>query len=322
MNMQCLKWPARLVPLFLVGALVAAPFEPLFRVMTPKGPCQVRKPGAEAFEAALKGKAYPYGTLVRCGAGASALIVLSDKDAVQIGADTTVEIANAPQNEADKVVRLLNGQIVTRLDPQNASRALTVETPVASCVSLTGNAKFKFAATATGYVFDVQAESGGTVKIIGPQFIIPQLKNGYGARMATASDSSLTRIDNLLGDYSILINKGAVEDVPDLADGEVNEDLLAVETSTRSSVKIWRTRAPVGGRLIVSVLATDSNGKGTETFAFAVGQPSIASRAVFEDADATATNPPAIPEALPEAPEPKIDDPFAAPAPAEVEAFM
>ena len=321
MKTQRSKWLAGLSMGFLAGTLLAAPFEPLFRVMNPKGPCQARRPGDAAFDNVQKGKAYPYGTTVRCGAGASALIVLSSRDAIQLDANTTVEIVDATDQPEFKVIRLRTGKIDTHLDSSNPTGAIVVETPIAYCTTLTGNGKFKFTETETGFTFDAQAEASGTAKVVGPQFIVPMLKSGYGVRIVTARDNSLTRIENLLGDYRILVNKGAIADFPELAEGEVNDDLLVVDTSTHASVKIWRAHAPVGGRLIVSVLATDSNGKGKETFAFAVGQPNIASRAVFEDA--AETNAPAgdSPARQPEA-DAAQTDPFATPEPAAVDAIF
>ena len=56
-----------------------------------------------------------------------------------------------------------------------------------------------------------------------------------------------------------------------------------VAMSAQSMVKIWREKAPVGGRLIVSVLATGPDGKGRESYAFAVGRNNVVTRSnVFD----------------------------------------
>ena len=84
--------------------------------------------------------------------------------------------------------------------------------------------------------------------------------------------------------------------------------------SAASTVKIWREKAPIGGRLIVSVLATGPDGKGRESYAFAVGQNSVVTQSdVFdddlpEDGEAAAPAPAAAPAGDAEA------DLFAAPA--------
>ena len=87
----------------------------------------------------------------------------------------------------------------------------------------------------------------------------------------------MTRISDLLGDYRVFVNKGN-ELNPDTSDVDGNESLLPVSMSSRSTVKIWREKAPVGGRLIVSVLATGPDGKGRESYAFAVGKDNVVTR--------------------------------------------
>lgn len=291
MNNYCMRWLCRIAPLVIAGSLAAAPFQPLFRVVSPKGPCHALVPGTDGYVPVQKGKAYPFGTAIRCGENGGAVLVLSESDAIQLDAGTTVELAEDPGNRSRKILRLRAGRLGTRLSSGNQPEALTIETPVAACLNMVGTIKLALAATAAGSTLSVQADSSSTVKVVGPQFIVPELKNGMGARIVTAGDNSLTRIENLLGDYMVMINKGTDEDAPEMVDGAANQDLLPIATSTRMAVKIWRSRAPVGGRLIVSALASDANGKVTETYAFAVGQPNIASRAVFEDAElAAATN--------------------------------
>ena len=91
MNKQRMRWMLGLAPLMVAGSLAAASFEPLFRVVTPKGSCEVLVPGTSGYVPAQKGKAYPYGTSIRCGENGSAVILLSAKDAVQLEANTAAD---------------------------------------------------------------------------------------------------------------------------------------------------------------------------------------------------------------------------------------
>lgn len=283
MKIHRIRWLYGLAPLVVAGSLAAAPFEPLFRVVSLKGPCHALVPGSADFVPVQKGKAYPFGTAIRCGKNAGAVLAFSAVDAVQLEAGTAVATAEDPANPARKFLRLRAGRLGTRLSNGNPAEALTIETPVAACLDIEGAVKFELAGTEAGTALSIRTEPSSRAKVVGPQFIVPEIKNGMGARITTANDNSLTRIENLMGDYTVLINKGTDERAPAMVDGAANQDLLPVATSTRAAVKIWRSRAPVGGRLIVSALAADSSGKVTETYAFAVGQPNIASRAVFED---------------------------------------
>ncbi len=273
MNAEGAKKHAWLVPALMAGALAAAPFDPLFRVMNPNGLCEVRKPGSSVTEPASKGRAYPYGTAVLTGRDSSAIVVLSKNDAIQLGADTAVTVSSDLDRPENKILRLDRGHIVSSTNPDNEAEALIVETPVGRAQALSGRCSFVLQATTDDFTLDVHAESG-TLSIDGPQFRVPELKNGYKMRITTTRDHSMTRLYNTLGDYTLLIDNGT-------------PDPLQIDTSTQSSVRIWREHAPVGGRLIVSILATGADGKGRECFAFAVGQPDVASGMLLQDETAT-----------------------------------
>jgi hypothetical protein len=322
MKKQRMRWLFGLAPLLIAGSLTAATFEPLFRVVSPKGICMALVHGTSEYVPVQKGKAYPFGTAIRCGESGGAVIVLSAADALQLEANTTVDLAEDPGDPSCKILRLRAGRLSTRLSSGNPERALTIETPVAACSALAGTVTFGLAASAVGSTLSVQTDPASTVKVVGPQFIIPALANGAGVRIATAADNSFTRIDNLANDYPILLNRGTDEHAPEQVDGMPNQDLVEVATSKRAAVKIWRSHAPVGGTLIFSAMITDAQGKVKETFAFAVGKPSLGSRTVFEDLEGdTATNavaPAEAPEAAaPEAAAPEAAAPAAAAPQAE-----
>lgn len=283
----------------MAGPLLAAPFDPLFRVMEPREPCQVRLPGTESFEPALKGRAYPFGTTVRTGAGGGATIRFSrEKDDVQLGPDTQATPLADSADDAARILRLDRGRLAASLAPATPTNALVVETPVGRVVNLAGRCNIALAAGADAFTLDVQADQGGSLGIVGPQFVIPVLRNGFAVRIVTARDQTYTRIGNTQGDYEVLIDNGTAE-------------LLPIRTTTRATVRIWREHAPIGGRLIVSALATDPDGKSEQFYAFAVGRPSVEARMTLRDAEGGVTNALAAGEAA--LPAPAETEPEAAP---------
>ena len=296
---------------FLVaGTLSADNFNNLFRVMAPHGDCQIQRPGQEAFEPVLKGKAYPFGSLLRCGKDSDMVVTFSEQDAVRVMPNSV--IAAELDREADnrRVVSLKEGDILVRLDVLNTNRSVIVDTPVGRCVSMVGNAKLHLVTNQAGHSLEIRAEASCQVKVVGPQYVIPDLVNGNAISVSMPADSSMTTIRDILGDYRIFVNKG-LELNPDTSEAESSNVLLPVAMSSGSTVKIWRERAPIGGRLIVSVLATGPDGKRRESYAFAVGQNSVVTQSdVFgdlpEDEEGAA---PAAPPAAAEA-----EDLFAAPA--------
>jgi hypothetical protein len=245
-----------------VAPIRAAPFEPLFRVVDIKGDCQIRKPGAAQFEPVLRNKAYPYGTTVQTLRESAATVQLSSEDAVRLDAETIATPTQTATGNVAVAIHFEAGKLVSNISAGMPADLLAIESVVARCNGLTGRGELTLSRPRDAFVLSAVATAGGTMTLSGPQFVVPTLKAGYGVRITTTRDRSLTRIVNTLGDYAILVDKGAEQ--------------VSIDTSTRSTIRIWREAAPVGGRLIVSVFATGPDGKGKESFAFAVGQPTVA----------------------------------------------
>lgn len=273
---------------FALAAFVAsaAPFEPLFQLKNLEGICQVRKPGQSEFEPATKNKAYPYGTVVRTGPKSALKVLLSSEDFVLLGADTQVLLHAAEDGSRAKIVRLDAGLVNTDLSTSSDTDPLLVDSPVGRFSALTGKGELLLTQDATAFTLVAVASAGGSLALTGPQFAVPQLKSGHSLRVITQRDLTMTRILNVVGDFSVNIDNGS--DTP-----------VELKTSSHSAVKIWRERAPKGGRLIVSVFATGPDGKGKENFAFAVGQDGVrVSDMLQAPEETTATNDPfATPDA-------------------------
>lgn len=259
--------------LLAFAATVACAFggDRLFQVIGCGGDCQVRKPGDEAFQAASKGRAYPFGTVVNTGKDGAATLQLSADDTVTLAADTSIAPQLEGEGEAAHCVIDLGAGKVTVFTTAESGALLSLRTPIADCSEMRGRSDISLSTpTQHSYSFSAQAASGGSITISGPQFKIPDLKAGYSVKIVTADDRSYTRILNTLGDYPVLIDNGGAEPV-------------AISTTTRSAIRIWREFAPIGHREIVSVFATGPDGKGRERFAFAVGQPLVAAAVTQQD---------------------------------------
>ncbi len=274
----CLVLAAAMV----AGTVSADTFNNLFRIMSPRGDCQIRRLGQEAFEPVIKGKAYPFGSLLRCGKDSEMVISLSETDAVAMTGDSVVTAKLDREDGNRRIVSLMQGEIRARLDVINTNASVIIDSPVGRCVSMVGNAKIKLTTTPGEDTLEVTAGASCQVRLVGPQFVIPELKVGQSIAISTLTDNSQTRIRDVAGDYRIFVNKG-LEFNPMPSESEEADVLLPVAMSAQSMVKIWREKAPVGGRLIVSVLATGPDGKGRESYAFAVGRNNVVTRSnVFD----------------------------------------
>ena len=243
----------------LVTALSAQTFDPLFRVTNVKGVCEVRRPDDAAFAPAVNGKAYPLGTAVRTGKeGGEAVVRLSADDGLRLQAQTEVAVLAQEDAPTNRLVRLAAGKIQTAMRDGLPERAVVVETAVAACDALAGRSDIAFARNQEGLLMEVVIGSG-SLRLTGPQFAVPRLKAGCAVRVLSAEDRSLTRLTDTACDYQIALENGT--DTPVLLDA-----------TAKSTVRIWREHAPVGGRLVVSVFAAGPDGKNGQNFAYTVGR--------------------------------------------------
>jgi hypothetical protein len=162
----------------------------------------------------------------------------------------------------------------THFNPAVTNDSIIVETPVGVCRKVIGNNRLELERKKNETSLLLRAETESQIGIFGPQFIIPQLRNGYGAKVTSAHAQTYTRIDNLLGDYSIFINQGLAI-VPDVLGAE-NSDLYSVPLVTKSVVSIWRKKTS-GGTTVASALAAAPDGHRRASLAFVVGNSSMAS---------------------------------------------
>lgn len=274
--------------LLAMAAMVAAvslaePYTRLFRVVNTQGDCRVRRPGAEAFEPVQRNKAYPFGSKVECGKDSSAVLLFSDTDAVRMLAETRAAVTiESKEGKDTRVVTLVRGSLLTRIGAGTAEDFVVIDTPAGRVRAITGNCKISMERTGasrhTPATVDVEfrAEPAGKMKLVGRQFIIPILTNGFGARVSSYEDDSYTVITDLLGDYGVFVNTGLEADPPEPY--EENQNLNRIKMSTKAALRLWRQKAEIGDTTVVAVLATNSAGKGRESFAFAVGKADIAAR--------------------------------------------
>lgn len=258
---------------------LAEPYNRLFRINHPDGDCQIKRPEMKTFEPAVNGKAYPFGTIVKCGENSSAVLLFTEMDAVRLLANS--EVAIKIEDES-RIVQLNKGLVVTRIGANTTNNLVFVDTPIGRCSSIVGDCKIALTSIPATKkspaltTVELRAQPVSQLKFVGSQYIIPVIKNGYGAKISETASRNYTEIVDLLGDYSILVNSGLD---PDPAGNiEENPFIQPIAMNAKSMLKIWRKKAPEGGRIIASGLATAPSGKGIESFAFAVGRPNIANR--------------------------------------------
>ena len=254
---------AVLASLLWASGLRAQIFDPLFRVTNVKGVCQIKRPGAAAYEAVINDKAYPFGTAIRTAKDAEAVIMLSDNNAAKVYAESDVVVLLPEDAATNRVLRLDSGKIQTSIMDGLPEKAVAIETAAAACDSLNGRSEVSFRRDKDGMRMEATVINGG-MRVFGPQFAVPRIKAGGALAIFSSADRSITRLMNLSGDCKIELDNGT-------------ETPVVTDATAKSTVRIWREHAPVGGRLVVSVFAAGPDGRGKECFAYAVGRPTVSS---------------------------------------------
>ena len=251
--------------------LQAQSFDPLFRIAGIRGSCLVKTPEANSFEAASKGKAYPFGTLVRTGKDSEAQILFSPDDLLRMSSASELMVSE-PAGAAfasSRVVCLTEGRVDVVVRDGLPEKALVVESAIASCDSFAGRSSVEVLKNGKPGrdrldLALVARADAGSLRVRGPQFSVPKLKTGSAVRIESASDRSVTRIANEAGAYPVAIENGT--DTP----------VSLVDTVLHSSLRICREAAAVGGKLAVSALEIAPDAKPRNLFSFAVGDPALA----------------------------------------------
>lgn len=259
----------------LAGIVSADSFGNLFKILNPIGDCKVKRPGETEYSPVIKGKAYPLGSTVTCGLVSSATLQFSDVDAVHLFADTIITPNANKARKGGIALDFQTGSLTTRFNPSCTNDEYIINTSIGTCLSMTGNNKISFVRLLDESTIEMRAEKGSCLRFIGPQFIVPKLQNGCGVAVMTKNDNSFTRITDLLGDFTALLN-GTNDINPNVGD-EGSDYIRAVKLSTGFVIKIWRENAPVGGRVIISALAMSTNGEIFTHYSQAVGRENIVS---------------------------------------------
>ncbi len=292
--------------LLLGAALLAGTLEaqhasviPLFQLKNVQGACYVNRPGATASEPAIDHKAYPFGTSVQTEPAGSAVIAFTgsftDVDiSAAMGKSTDVRVDREPGTPTNHIISLLAGELQVFADRDTPEQALSVATPDFSVYGFSGRSAVKVLPATADLITTRVAVAKGGVSIIGNQFSVANMRVGCALRIESTPDRSLTRITSEAGEIVITLENGT-------------DEPLLFNAYPRSTVKIWREYAPVGGRLIVAVFAVGPDGKRPECYAFSVGRTGVRS-VDDEDIDKENADQPAAdafvppPAALPEIP--------------------
>lgn len=274
---------AALVASLALSVSAERTFDRLFRINGIEGECWIRKPNAPRFAPAEESHAYPYGTKVKTGLTGSLTVNLSDDDKVLVYPNSLVEVTWPKPGSEKRIINFIAGSMRTFLttetlgEGEDISNVLFVVTPTAECDRITGTVLYKLKPKTDATALTINAEDG-TLRVTGPQFSVSEVERTSRFSIVTANDESYTNLSNLRGTVAFALAGGT--------DGQ-----KMIETRKGSLVKIWRRRAPLSNRLIVSVLGWKPSGYVLTSYTFREGQASDPTLDVAEEVSSITGNP-------------------------------
>lgn len=232
----------------------AGKFDPLFKIEAINGTCNVGAAGSETLEAAVEGKAYPYGTRVKTDRNSSCIIKFSTGNECMVMANADLILTEGTQDKKIKNIKLNQGKIdVTLEHDYNKNNELNVETTAAICGAI--SCKFTVdARTEDDLNLTIIGCAEGKIKLTGRNFGIMELDADDWITVASSLERDFIRIKNVKGLFQVIIkNDQGQEETIDL--------------KPAGTLKIW-TRRTEEGNIVVTIMVLKPDGNAEKTYTY------------------------------------------------------
>lgn len=304
-------------------------FYPLLRCKRAVGSVQILRPTTKDWVDAEEGRYYPLGSQVRIAgtdaAAPEAVFEFGEKSLLKV--TSNAEFATAPIKIGDRVrtLQLKKGRVSLALPLQLKEGLFKVEAPYFTCENLAGESRFDYSAAGDGDEAVVRCVTG-SMALNGKHFKFPRLVAANQLRITTMGDNLYTSLVGESGDCKAQLDQGILAERNFETDEMVEtKKTLDFSLSPQCSIKIFRAKSKVSGRMAVSMMTFDPAGVMKNRVAFAEGRANVNSgelvvstKVADADKKAAATKVDEETEAV-EVPAPKkaakADDDEPAPAP-------
>jgi len=259
----------------LAPAAAEKSFGSLVRCARLEGRAQVLKPRTETWEDAEEGRGYPLGSSFRTEDDATAVFAFGESAKITIEKGSELATREIEIGAQARVVVLKRGKVRMDLPLKLADGLFKVVAPYFECVNLAGESSFEYGATGDGDEAVVRCVTG-KLTLNGANYSVPRMGVANQIRIRTTADALFTSIRGESGDCHVMLDKGMVSE-RNIETGETTDVAKTLEyvLSPKCAVKIFRRKAPIGGRMSVCTMTFSAAGDIVNRFAFAEGRASI-----------------------------------------------
>lgn len=257
----------------------AKPFTALFRCVRVNGVTQVLKPGASEWTKAEEGRFYPLGSAVRTVSEAGAPVSAE----FSFGPEATIKLEGAAEaatraiqiGEHARTLELRSGRVLVNLPRTLKEGLFSVSAPYFTCSNLAGESRFDYQPLGDGDEVVVRCVTG-TMTLEGRHYRIPRMAAANQVRIRSTGDDLFSWLRGESGDSKVVLDQGVTTE-KNFETGEEKDVPKTYEfvLSPRCAIKVFRRRSPVGGNMLVSMMAIDASGEIKSRCAFAEGRSNV-----------------------------------------------
>ena len=257
----------------------AKPFTALFKCVRVSGVAQVLKPGASEWTKAEEGRFYPLGSAVRTVSEAGSPVSAE----FSFGPEATIKLEGAAEaatraieiGERARTLELKSGCVLVNLPRTLKEGLFSVSAPYFTCSNLAGESRFDYQPLGDGDEVVVRCVTG-TMTLEGRHYRIPRMAAANQVRIRSTGDDLFSWLRGESGDSKVVLDQGVTTE-KNFETGEEKDVPKTYEfvLSPRCAIKVFRRRSPVGGNMLVSMMAIDASGEIKSRCAFAEGRSNV-----------------------------------------------
>ena len=174
-----------------------------------------------------------------------------------------------------RTVVLKSGRVMVNVPRTLKEGLFFVAAPYFTCSNLAGESLFDYKPLGDGDEVVVRCVTG-SLALEGRHYKIPRMVAANQVRIRSTGDDLYSWLRGERGDSKVFLDQGLMTE-KNFETGEEKDVQKTYEfsLSPRCAVKIFRRRSPVGGNMLVSMMATDATGVIKTRCAYAEGRSNV-----------------------------------------------
>lgn len=260
-------------------------FTPLVRCVAAKGGVEVLIPGSSEWVAAKIDKYYPLGSSFRT-IGADKNGAIESSAEFKFGPKSVVSMSGAAEfstkpiaiGEMKREMTVVSGLVKIAIPRTLKDGLFSVKMPNFEVFNMAGESTFERTVDQAGDGDEVVVRViTGAVSLTGLHYKIDRMGVANQIRIRSTKDNLFTSLRGESGDYVVKLDQGVMEQIKDFETGEkaAVPRVLDFHLSPQCAIKIWRAKAMIGERTVISMMTFGPSGNLMNRCSFAEGRAQI-----------------------------------------------